>query len=241
MKKFLLGCAIAVCGLPITQASAQDVCCPTQCNPCCGADFSGLYIGGNVGAFTHTAHRNDLTGFTPGPAGWTANNTNVTAGVQLGYDWQCCNKLVGIVGDWSWVNTRSSIVNETATVVGSGHRNNSNWFSTIRLRAGLTVADALVYVTGGAAATRFHTRWVDGVDTFNSRDTRWGWTGGVGTELKLGCNWSAGLEVLFLQFSNHNHSFTVGATDFAFSHSDSAWLGRFILNYRFGDLCSCFF
>jgi outer membrane immunogenic protein len=237
MKKILLGCAIAMCGLPLSQASAQDYCCQPQCNPCCyESDFNGLYIGGNVGAFTHSAHRNDLDGFLESSSGWSTNQTSVTAGLQLGYDWQWCNKLVGLVGDWNWVNTKHTNRNNTNYFL----KNNSDWFSTIRARAGLAVCDALVYITGGAAVTKFNNKWNNITDNFHFHDARWGWTAGAGTELKLGCNFSLGLEVLFLQFDDNRRTFTSDGTRYAVSHSDSAWLGRVMLNYRFGDLCSCF-
>jgi outer membrane immunogenic protein len=243
MKKFLLGCAIAMCGLPISNASAQDLCCPTQCDPCCyGMDFNGLYFGGNLGAFSHTAHRNDEDGFLTDNSGWSTNRTSFEAGVQLGYDWQCCNTLFGIVGDWNWVRTRHHVKDDPNGGGLGGHRSRAQWFSTIRVRAGLAVCDATVYVTGGAAVTRFRNRWDDGVlNTFNDHHTRWGWTGGAGTEFLLGCNWSLGLEVLFLHFDDHRRTFTrVDGVPFEFTHSDSSWVGRVLLNYRFGDLCSCF-
>lgn len=244
MKKFLFGCAIALCGLSAPQASAQDYCCPPQCDPCCcgESNFNGFYLGGNIGVFSHTAHRSDLDAALTDNSGWTTNATSFTAGLQLGYDWQWCNKLVGLVGDWNWVNPRHRLRNAPNTLADSTIRSRENWFSTIRARAGLTVCDALVYVTAGAAVSRFHTRWTDTtIGTFNFRDTRWGWTGGVGTEFILGCNWSLGLEVLFLHFDDHTNSNTnTAGTRFNFGHSDSSWLGRLTLNYRFGDLCSCF-
>lgn len=242
MKKFLFGCAIAVSGLSLSQASAQDFCCPTQCDPCCDSDFNGLYFGGNIGAFTHTTYRNDLDGFLTDNSGWAFNRTRFEGGLQLGYDWQCCNTVIGVVGDWNWVNTRHHILDDPgATATDDGVRIRNRWFSTIRARAGVAVCDALVYVTGGAAVTRFQNRWSSDGDVFNFRETRWGWTGGVGTEFMLGCNWSLGLEVLFLHFDARTRTFDVDGATFNVSHSDSAWLGRVLLNYRFGDLCSCFF
>src|SRR5262249_51445101 len=103
-------------------------------------------------------------------------------------------------------------------------------------RAGLTVCDTLVYVTGGAAVARFHSRWENFVDDFDHRHARWGWTGGFGAEFLLGCNWSLGAEFLWMHFSEHTRSFTdVTGALFRFGHSDSVWVGRVLLNYRFGD------
>lgn len=244
MKKYIFGTALAISAfaMPLAVASGGG-CYPVQCDPCCDdAGFDGFYIGGNLGVFSHTAYRNDLDGFLTDNGGWGTIGTSFTAGVQLGYDWQWCSSLVGIVADWNWVDTDRRIRDNINADDNNFVRNQTDWFTTIRARAGLTVNDALVYVTLGAAVTRFDTRWQDLDDTpdaFRDHHTRWGWVGGAGAEFLVWCNWSLGLEVLFLQFSEHTRTFTTaGGTAFAFGHSDSAWVGRFLLNYRFGDLCS---
>lgn len=240
MKKLFFGCALALYGFTMPLAFSQDYCCPPQdygyiqSDACCD-EFAGFYIGGNVGVISQTAHRNDLDGFLTDNSGWTTVDTNVTAGVQLGYDWQCCNKVFGFVVDWNWANTDRRHRDNPA-VSDNFINTEFDWFTTIRARAGLAVCDALVYVTAGAVVGRFETTWHDDPDEFNFNDTRWGWTGGVGTELKFWCNWSLGAEVLFLHFNEDTRSSTVGATEFNFGHSDSAWVGRILLNYRFGDL-----
>lgn len=254
MKKLIFGCAIAISGFMMPQVSAdycggpcgpsQDYCCPMQYNnPCCcdGDSFDGFYVGGNLGVFSHVAHRNDLDGFLIDNSGWSAIDTSFTAGVQLGYDWQCCYKLLGIVADWNWVDTDRRIRNNpNSTTTDQFINNEAHWFTTIRARAGLTVCDALVYVTGGAVVARFETKWNENPNTFHHRNTRWGWTGGVGAEFILGCGFSLGAEFLFAHFDEHNKTFrSIAGTNFTFGHSDSFYVGRVLLNYRFGDLFSC--
>ena len=242
MKKFLFVCVAAIGGLtsPLAADYNNYNCCPPQCDPCCSSsDFNGFYVGGNLGIFSHTTHFNDLDGFFTDNSGWSSIDTSFTAGVQLGYDWQCNSKLAGLVVDWNWVDTNHRIADNPNGTVGSFHRHRNNWFTTIRARFGVTVCDALVYVTGGAAVTRHDTRINDGTSSFRDQRSRWGWAAGAGVEYMLGCNWSLGAEFLFLQFSHHNRSFGVGATTFAFQRSDSAYVGRFLLNYRFGDLFNC--
>ncbi len=248
MKKFLFVCVAVVGGLttPLAANYNNYNCCPPQCDPCCSSsDFNGFYVGGNLGIFSHTAHRNDLDGFFTDNAGWSSIDTSFTAGVQLGYDWQCNSKLAGLVVDWNWVDTNQRIADApNVTTDNNFQRSRNNWFTTIRARFGVTVCDALVYVTGGAAVTRHDTRFhrEGGEETGRFRDqhTRWGWAGGAGVEYMLGCNWSLGAEFLFLQFSNHNRTFTADSGNrFAFGQSDSAYVGRILLNYRFGDLFNC--
>lgn len=241
MKKLFFACALMGCSLAMpTMSASQDYCCSPQYDPCCcGTGFDGIYIGGNVGASSHTFHRNDLDGFFTDNAGSSNIHTNVTAGVLLGYDWQLCNKVLGIVADWNWVNVRGRHRDNPSVEAGNFLNNKARWFTTIRARAGLTISDTLVYVTGGAAVTKLETRWNNDPVTFNNNNTRWGWTGGVGAEFLISCNWSLGAEFLFLQFANDTRKFTSGVTTFEFGHSDSAMIGRIVLNYRFGDLFCC--
>lgn len=250
MRKFLFASGMIIGGLTMSVASAQD-CCPVQYDTCCEAGFDGFYVGGNVGALSHTAHRNDFDGFLgiPGfPTSFSTISTDVTAGVQLGYDWQCSNAVFGLVVDWNWANSRHRLRSRPAFLgtLNEDVRSEFDWFTTIRGRAGLTVCDALVYVTGGAAVTRVETRWNSDLvllgSSFRQRDNRWGWTGGVGAEFILGCNWSLGAEFLFMQFDNRNRTFTspvASPATFTVGQSDSAWVGRVLLNYRFGDLFCC--
>lgn len=216
-------------------------------NDCCcdQKTFDGFYVGGNVGVISNTAHRNDLDGFLTDNSGWTTIKTGVTGGVQAGYDWQCGNRLLGLVVDWNGTDIHHLLrddPNNTEDTTVNRIKSDFKWFTTIRGRAGLTVCDALVYVTLGAAVARFDVRWQD-LEIFHSTHTRWGWTAGVGTEFLLGSlfgascgsNWSAGAEVLFLQFANRERTFTsfTESPRVTFGHSDSAWIGRLALNYRF--------
>lgn len=250
MKKLLFVCTTAFVGLTSGLSADQFYCNSAPCNPCVPCDpcdpcndskFEGFYVGGNLGIFTNTAHRNDYDGFQEDNSGWSTNNTGFTAGVQVGYDMQfSSNALVGFVADWNWIDVDSSMrIEPNDTGDNQRIRDNFDWFTTIRARAGVTVCDALIYVTGGAAVTEVKTRWNDAADEFRDSHTRWGWTGGVGTEFLLGCNFSIGAEVLFLQFSEHRRDFTAGADTYRFGHSDSAYVGRVILNYRFSDLFCC--
>lgn len=244
MKKFLFGCAIAVGGFAVSTASADDYCCPMQYDPCCDEPgFNGVFFGGNVGVISHMAHRNDLDGFLTDNSKWTTNDTDVTAGVQLGYDWQCCNAVIGIVGDWNWTNVEHKLREDPNNPDNNAFiKSRFEWFSTFRARLGMGVCDTFFYLTAGAAAARFETTWKDAPLEFKHHDTRWGWTGGVGVEFLAWCNWSIGAEILFLHFHERSKSFTdeVGGSTYSFSHSDSAWVGRILLNYRLGDCCCLF-
>lgn len=250
MKKILFGCLVAIGWMAIPTATAQNYGCPTEyC--CTSPNFDGFYVGGNVGVLSHTAHRNDFDGFFGPNASYTTTRTAATAGLQFGYDWACCNSVWGFVADWNWSHAkqdlRTFISDGTLTLEGRLH-NKLNWYTTLRLRAGVPICNALFYVTGGAAVARFDTRWnsilsVQGVELFNfefrDNKNRWGWVGGAGLEYNVWCNWSLGAEFLCMHFSHRRRSFVPpgGDTPFHFGTSDTVYVGRLFLNYRFGNLC----
>ena len=241
MNNLFFGVAVASVALSVTgQASAADV--PVKAarvaayNPCGVARFTGFYVGGNVGANAYTAHRKDLDGFLDDNSAWTATDIAPTAGVQVGYDWQSCNKVFGVVADWNWTNAKTTTLDEPNDPPTNSIESKMRWFSTLRARAGLAVNDTLFYVTGGVAAARIETTITDPPVTFSDSKTRWGAVGGVGAEFALANNWSLNTEVLYMQFAKQSETFTTpGGTRFAFDLSDSAWVGRLGLNYRWGN------
>lgn len=249
MKKFLLACVVAIGGFTFPLAANNPYnCCPELFNPFFScSDFAGFYMGGNFGAFSHVAYLNDLDGFFTSNASSASIDTSFTAGLQFGYDWLFNNFLVGIVGDWNWVDTHHKIPDDPNGTAGENfHRHQLEWFSTVRARCGVTVHDALFYITGGAVAVRRDNRLRgevlgagDTTGIFSDKGALWGWTSGAGVELMLGCNWSLGAEVLLLHFSHYGQTF-VGdnGANLAFQFSNSGYLGRILLNYRMGNLFS---
>ena len=201
MKKLIFGLGIMVAGLTCAVASANDYyyggdCCPAPCGDPCGTEFDGFYFGGNLGVLTNIAYRNDLDQFAGGSQ--VLVDTDFTIGLQLGYDWNCGCSLFGLVVDWNWANIDHSHHSFTDNRL----RNELDWFLTIRGRAGITVCDCLFYLTAGAVVADFDARWRTTTSSTHHDDTRWGWTGGVGVEYLLGCNWSIGADLLFMHFDN---------------------------------------
>lgn len=198
--------------------------------------FDGLYLGVNLGGISHTSHRNDLNGLF-NIANYTTIQSHIATGVLVGYDWQCCQKLLGFVVDWNWTHPRRILHFNTDEPSFEQHLTNTMyWFATIRGRAGLALDDILVYVTAGGAVTKLKTQYFSRPATLtqflNIQKSRWGWTGGVGMEWALCGPITLNFEVLYLSFSSRKFSATLSGV-FDFDHSDSAFVGRFGLNYRF--------
>ncbi|MFC2049327.1 outer membrane protein [Chlamydiota bacterium] len=253
MKRLLRGLTLlATCVALNGQLAAQE-CCPFNnydncCNDqCCDSRFDGFYIGGNVGFVGFTSHRNDLDGFaTAGVASsFSRNNTSWAAGFQLGYDWACNSRVLGVVWDWDWTDAKTNVhpLRNSAPAATERFDSHLRWFSTIRARGGIAVCDTLLYVTAGAAVAHIKSNIASNTNRFNDHHNRWGWTAGFGAEFALWCNWSVDAELLYLHFGNHSKTFTnaAGNARFAFDYSESAWVGRLGFNYRFSlsNLCSC--
>lgn len=214
----------------------EQPCCSSFWDPCCKeSPFDGFYIGGNIGVLTHIARRNDLDGFLTDNSGWVTSDTNVAGGGQIGYDWQCGSRVLGVVWDWNGANICRTL-RDNPNASGQDHSIESklSWYTTIRGRAGMAVCNSLLYVTGGFAIARHKTEWHDNNEPghFHFSDTRLGWTGGVGAEFSLCKCLTWGVEFLYLHFSDRVHSEHASSTRYSFGHNDSAWNGRFMLNYR---------
>lgn len=240
MRKYAFGLLIAAMSLQTTVAMAFGFggCCD-DCS--CGRNFDGLYIGGNLGALTHTAFRQDFDGFLAGRSGWTSIATAFTGGAQIGYDYECDGSVFGLVWDFSGSLADGRVPNAPNDGGTMGFiRNRYHWFSTLRGRAGVTVCDALLYITGGLAVENVRTRWTRGPDFFNYKQTRYGWAIGVGSEF-VGCdNWTFGFDLISMQFDNKHRTFkNTSGTAFTGGHSDQVWMGRFLFNYRFEELFCC--
>lgn len=167
-QKFMRKIIFAFLMIAFSSLSAQEKKPPDE------KPFNGVYVGGNVGVLSHLASRNDTDGFLTDNSGWMMLDTNVTAGAQMGYDWQFCSKLIGIVADWNWTNNKSVIDDNINGGASNKIQTSFKWFTTIRARGGVTLGNTLLYLTTGAVVARFDTLWQDTAQYFNFDKTRWG-------------------------------------------------------------------
>ena len=158
-----------------------------------------------------------------------------TVGVQAGYDWQSCNKVLGIVADWNWTDAEAHRQIVPNFISGDIH-SKMDWFSTIRARAGLAVNDTLFYVTGGVAAAHVSSAVSTSQQHFAFNSVRWGLVGGAGAEFSLGNNWSLNAESLYMRFAKDTNTLISPVRGaLSFENNNSAWVNRVGLNYRFGN------
>jgi outer membrane immunogenic protein len=231
MRQISFGIAAAV-SLFATAASAADLPVKALPAPAVIYNWTGFYLGGNVG-YSWGRERDDgtLTGTqtvqvfrTAGPSLVSTTVTPLAAvalfgrsdmngvigGGQAGYNWQRQNWLFGIEGDLQASGERSNgaICIVAGCPPGSALFNTSyglDWFGTLRGRVGfLPTQRLLLYATGGLAYG--HISANEPTIPLSWGDTRAGWTVGVGGEVALDHNWSIKLEYLYMDLGRFGNA-----------------------------------
>jgi outer membrane immunogenic protein len=178
--------------------------------------WTGFYAGVNAGWGWRSDDEESVVlapgpGVVPGTLIFPdSGDGGFTGGAQIGYNYQIGSFVVGVETDIQWADTDE---NEAVRFVPAGavgtfvpgtfDNNLSDWFGTVRLRAGVAFDRVLIYATGGLAYS----------------DNSTGWVAGGGVEWALPVNWfgssavTFGLEGLWLAFDeddNDNFSGVVG-------------------------------
>jgi outer membrane immunogenic protein len=200
---------------------------PVMVDP--GYNWSGFYIGGNVGY--SWGRSSDSSSYTNGAGATlftTAGSSNldgVVGGGQIGYNWQVQNWVWGFEADIQGTDEKGSrdltcpagicipaIVG--ALFVPGGPIPNAlnqqiDWFGTVRARGGILVTPkVLLYATGGLAYGEVNTSEAfGGFASFSNDDTRIGYTVGAGIEGVIGGNWTAKLEYLYVDLGRTSGAF----------------------------------
>ena len=171
MKRLWLA-AVAIIALSGGSALAADM--PVKAAPivCPACNWSGFYIGGNVGGSIGHDATSDFVSLLP-PGGGSAgviNPISATAypqslsgaigGGQAGFNWQVGKFVLGAEADWDWSGQRDNLLVQnwiSSTIIVAPNRyvltdeRKLNWLATARARLGWANGYSLWYVTGGAA------------------------------------------------------------------------------------------
>jgi outer membrane immunogenic protein len=255
MTTKLMRTGIAAAALAATSLAAQaaDRAVPVYKAPppraCAAERWQGTYAGAHAGSVYWTANRTDQDEVLVDTASYVQKKWGGALGGQIGYNWNTCNTVWGLELDGAWVSA-----NVTTQLIPNAPLFNININSrfdallTARARTGIAVDNLLLYVTGGLAAGHFRTTYtnqflgVPGVvaGTINQADSnqwRWGLAAGFGTEWAWTDRLSIKSEVIYVDFMDRSNRFLFGppATFATFTESDSAWITRLGLNYKFGD------
>jgi outer membrane immunogenic protein len=231
MNKILLG-AIVTAAFSAT-AFAADLPARTYTKapaaaPVSTYDWSGCYVGGNVGA---AFDRSDFsTVLSPGPVGANHlgntsrgqvnsffpvrdDSTGFTGGGQVGCNWQRGAFVAGLEGDFNFSGAKPSVttngfVPNGAFTFSATNSMKTDWYATIRPRVGWAADTTLFYATGGLAIARLKYSLVytdtlpDAIGSASAAQTRLGWTVGGGIEHAFDRNWTVKVEYLYSQFNS---------------------------------------
>ena len=168
-------------------------------------------------------------------------------GLQLGYNWQTSNFVLGLETDIQGAAIKASATQVLApglAVVGTSTvEHKLNWFGTVRGRLGVAQNNWLFYGTGGLIYGGVESSLTQSAPTApaffvtDSRSTtRAGWTIGAGTEVGLG-KWTAKFEYLYYDMGRDTVTvqgtgvFT--GTTYSASQRTAGQILRAGLNYRF--------
>lgn len=271
MKRFLLAVAsVALAGaLGTASAQAADLAAHYTKAPMMAAayNWTGFYIGGNVGG--EWGGSNAATTTLDPPVSYFAtssvpaiaavgaqhiNSSSVTGGFTAGYNWQVNNAVFGLEGDINYFGFKGSSSGSAVypccapTSFTINSQVSSDWLATIRGRIGfLATPSWLIYATGGAAIAEVKGNF-NFTDTFAAatesgaiRDTRVGWTAGVGGEYAVGNGWSLKAEYLYVDLgrvsmtsNNLFAGFARPTQTFNHSFDITSNIVRVGVNYKFG-------
>jgi outer membrane immunogenic protein len=193
-------------------------------------DWSGFYVGGNLGAAINDSNVDQhLNSGDLGPLGRELKNqiqdnqTVFTGGGELGYNWQFNGGWVlGAEADFNWTDFNDSSHHhrdiDGLGTVDTDLSLEADWFGTLRGRLGFAVNNWLIYGTGGAAYGHVRAEGKIAFDNENGdffkgseSSVNWGWTAGGGVEYAFDQNWIVGAEALYVDLGSNDFNFKNGA------------------------------
>ncbi|WP_022719694.1 outer membrane protein [Rhodopseudomonas sp. B29] len=183
--------------------------------------WAGFYIGGNVGGGWGKTTFDSVAGgdhyLLNGQSFSTNTKAGVVGGVQVGYNWQFQQFVVGLEGTYSGSDIKNSTGIFADPVFGGQNvsfESKIDSYATIVGRLGWTPDNTwLLYAKGGWATGHVKSSVQDyfplpATLQHWSGASKWqdGWTVGAGVEYKLTSNWILGVEYNYLNLSSKNHS-----------------------------------
>lgn len=242
MKRIVSVVALSIIALRLVDASAAlaaDLPPPPPAPAAPSYSWSGLYIGGNLGAGFSAGTFSDVFGSTF----TTPTNTTFLGGGQAGVNYEFSGGfLIGAEAMFDWAPNQNNNIGATLGGATATAGVNNRWVTTATGKFGHAWDRILVYAKGGGA-------WVGASNSaltvstgaplaLSAPSTNWGWTAGVGFECALWSNWSARVEYDYVGLNRQ--TFTVGsgtapfATDVMSTKSLNLNLITAGVNYKFG-------
>jgi outer membrane immunogenic protein len=210
-------------------------------------NWTGFYVGGNLGFGWDSGSFSDLLGNTLP----LVPNGMFLGGGQVGVNYQFCDRVViGAEVDFDWLSNSSTtsstalfvnppgvLTGSTATVTVNNRR-----LTTVTGRLGYAWDRLLLYAKGGGAwvGSNSPTFTVDGAPvTVSTSNSNWAWTAGLGAEWAFWGNWSARFEYDFVGLSSQSFAIPtavggLAANDQFSGNNRNIQMVNVGINYKFG-------
>ena len=209
MKRLLLTSAAAVALVAYAagvQAADMAVKAPPPVYMPPPFNWTGFYVGGNIGVGAVTGTINDAFFNTHSVGG----NADFIGGGQIGYNWQFSPNVVfgvewffdGISGNQRSITFVGPVTGDLITASAS-----ADWVTTITGRIGFTGPTAdhwMFYVLGGGGWLQTQAAIADLTvpASFSATNTHGGWVAGAGVEWAIAQNWTIKFEYQYLGLDN---------------------------------------
>ena len=211
MKQLAVAVALSACAA--SAALAADMAPPALIPPQAPYNWSGLYLGGNLGAAWTDGNFSDPAGnaFTGGATG----TTQFVGGGQVGANYEFRGgAVVGVEADFDWLPNTNNTSNTIVDTFGNTDSltANNRWLTTLTGRLGYAFDRVLVYGKGGGAwvGSSAPAITINGAPFSTTINSNWGWTAGAGVEWAFAGTWSVRAEYDYIGLNSQN--FTVPAT-----------------------------
>ncbi len=242
--------ALALCAGAPSAAFGADLPAPVLPHvykePAAVYNWTGLYIGGNIGAAWSGLSGSNFSD-TVGSTFTAPTNVQFMGGGQVGVNYQFGSSVViGAEVMFDWLpNTQNAQITATAPDNTAAFIDtiNNRWLTTATSRLGYAWDRVLFYGKGGGA-------WVGGagspgmtvggapVTLTSSSNSDFGWTAGFGLEWAFLNNWSMRAEYDYIGLNNQSFTAAPGPTTFGgdvVTYSDrSISMMTLAVNYKFG-------
>jgi outer membrane immunogenic protein len=207
-------------------------------------DWSGIYVGGTVGAFSGEMTESDIMmDDTPIPfEPLTFDLDALALGVVAGANMQMGNLVLGVEADYNWVNAEA-VADRSQTGDAFIVSVNLKHLATLRARAGFAYENILFYATGGVAVAEAEGNVSDiyerGTYSYSDSQTFLGWVAGAGVEVAVTEQISLKGEAVYQDLGSRTYTFVPSDTDDVSYDQITAegalqgWTARVGLNFRF--------
>ena len=242
MNKTLLALTASIVMAAPAMAADMPVKAPPAQAPVAVFNWSGCYIGGNIGG---ARLKRELSDNFSGQD-WSRTGDGVfIVGGQLGCNYQFNSFVLGVEGDFDWGGDRDT--GDGVVIAGNTFRASvdNKWISTLAARFGFTAGSLLFYGKAGVGWVKIEDITITNVTTGGSFVGNGSYTArgpmlGLGLEYGFSNNWSIKAEYDHIRISDRTFTVVGGPFPSLVGNTFTSQRGvqelKFGLNYRFGGL-----